>query len=59
LRPEAGHRVGQIGGGRHEADAWDLERGRRVDPADPRAQSWVIYYWLTTLQDGLVQTAMR
>ena len=30
-----------------------------IDPADPRAQSWMIYYWLTTLQDGLVQTAMR
>ena len=30
-----------------------------IDPADPRAQSWVVYYWLTTLQDGLVQTAMR
>ena len=38
LRPEAGHRVGQIGGGRHEANAWDLERCRRVDPADPRAR---------------------
>ena len=38
LRPEAGHRVGQVGGGRHEADAWDLERCRRVDPADPRAR---------------------
>ena len=38
LRPEAGHRVGQVGGGRHEANAWDLERCRRVDPADPRAR---------------------
>jgi hypothetical protein len=38
LRPEARHRVGQIGGARHEANAWDLERCRRVDPADPRAR---------------------
>ena len=30
-----------------------------IDPADPRAQSWAVYYWLTALQDALVQTAMR
>ena len=38
LRTEAGHRVGQVGRGRHEADAGDLERGGGVDPADPRAR---------------------
>ncbi len=38
LRPEAGHRAGQVVGGRHEPDAGDLERGCRVDPADPRAR---------------------
>jgi Domain of unknown function (DUF2017) len=30
-----------------------------LDPADPGAQTWAIYYWLTALQDSLVQTAMR
>ena len=30
-----------------------------IDPADPRAQIWAVYCWLPTLQDGLVQTAMR
>ncbi len=38
LRTEAGHRVGQVGRGRHEADAGDLERCGGVDPADPRAR---------------------
>jgi hypothetical protein len=38
LRPEARHRVGQIGGCRHEPNTWDPERCRRVDPADPRAR---------------------
>ena len=38
LRTEAGHRVGQVGGGEHEADARDLECGRGVDPDDPRAR---------------------
>jgi hypothetical protein len=30
-----------------------------IDPADPHAQSWAVYYWLTSLQDALVQTTMR
>ena len=38
LRTEAGHRVGQVRGGHHEADAGDLERRGGVDPADPGAR---------------------
>ena len=34
--PKRGIGCGQVGRGRHEADAGDRERGGRVDPADPR-----------------------
>jgi hypothetical protein len=29
-----------------------------LDPVDPAAQSRVIYYWLTALQDSVVQGLM-
>jgi Domain of unknown function (DUF2017) len=32
---------------------------REVDPGDPAAQPWLVYYWLTHLQDSLVQGLMR
>jgi hypothetical protein len=30
-----------------------------LDPSDPQAQTWAVYYWLTALQDSVVQTTMR
>ena len=36
LRPEAWHRLGQVGWCHHEAHARDVERGPRVDRADAR-----------------------
>jgi hypothetical protein len=32
---------------------------REIDPHDPQAQSRVVYYWLTGLQDSVVQGLMR
>lgn len=29
-----------------------------LDPTDPAAQPWVIYYWLTAVQDAVVQGLM-
>jgi hypothetical protein len=29
-----------------------------LDPTDPAAQPWVIYYWLTAVQDSVVQGLM-
>ena len=36
LRPEPRHRLRQVGGGHHEPDARDGERGAGVDRDDPR-----------------------
>ena len=36
LRPEARHRVGQVGGGQHGPDAGHGQRGGGVDGVDPR-----------------------
>jgi len=30
-----------------------------VDPSDPAAQPWLIYYWLTAVQDSIVTALMR
>ncbi|MEO9138720.1 MAG: DUF2017 family protein, partial [Jatrophihabitans sp.] len=29
------------------------------DPSDPDAQPWVVYYWLTAVQDSVVTALMR
>lgn len=35
------------------------EEPPEIDPADPQAQPWLLYGWLTELQDVLVQAVMR
>lgn len=31
---------------------------RPFDPTDPAGQSWMVYYWLTELQDALVRSLL-
>lgn len=30
-----------------------------IDPTDPDAQPWIVYYWLTAVQDSVVTALMR